>query len=171
MPASDTAPHRAGSPGAPHPLEIAAALCAGSLLTLMLLSNGMMAAHTTPVFASLTAHGVGSVVAALLLGLFWMRRPSAQRGQPRRRAPLWAYLGGVSGALTVVLSTVVVNSSLALTGTLALGLAGQVVLALIFDITGALGLEKRMPRRNDLLALAAIVAGTLLIIFAQGSGQ
>ncbi len=153
MPTSDTAPHRAGSPGAPHPLEIAAALCAGSLLTLMLLSNGMMAAHTTPVFASLTAHGVGSVVAALLLGLFWMRRPSAQRGQPRRRAPLWAYLGGVSGALTVVLSTVVVNSSLALTGTL------------------ALGLEKRMPRRNDLLALAAIVAGTLLIIFARGSGQ
>ncbi|WP_226626665.1 DMT family transporter [Alloyangia pacifica] len=159
----------AEAPRRPHPLEILAALCAGSLLTLMLLSNGMMAAHTTPIFASLTAHGVGSLVAVLLLGVFWVRRPALRRG-PGGRAPLWAYLGGISGALTVVVSTVVVNSSLALTGTMALGLAGQVALALIFDATGALGLERRLPRRNDLLALAAIIVGTLLIIFARGSG-
>ncbi|MBE9637976.1 DMT family transporter [Salipiger mangrovisoli] len=155
-------------PRRPNPLEICAALCAGSLLTLMLLSNGMMAAHTTPIFASLTAHGVGTAVAVLLLALFWLRADKGPKA-PRARAPLWAYLGGISGALTVVVSTVVVNSSLALTGTMALGLAGQVVLALIFDATGALGMERRLPRRNDLLALAAIIAGTLLIIFARGS--
>lgn len=157
----------AAEPRRPHPFELLAALCAGSLLTLMLLSNGMMAAHTTPIFASLTAHGVGTVVAMVLLLLFRLRKPA----QPRvsvGRAPLWAYLGGISGALTVVVSTVVVNSSLALTGTMALGLAGQVLLALLFDATGALGLERRLPRRNDLLALAAIVGGTLLIIFARG---
>ncbi|MCT4370518.1 DMT family transporter [Yangia mangrovi] len=157
----------AEEPRRPHPVEILAALCAGSLLTLMLLSNGMMAAHTTPIFASLTAHGVGTAVAVLLLLLFRLRTPPQPR-MAASRAPLWAYLGGISGALTVVVSTVVVNSSLALTGTMALGLAGQVVLALVFDATGALGLERRLPRRNDLLALAAIVAGTLLIIFARG---
>lgn len=154
----------------PHPLEICAALCAGALLTLMLLSNGMMAAHTTPIFASLTAHGVGSVVAVVLLLALRLRAPAARAGE-RARAPLWAYLGGISGALTVVVSTVVVNSSLALTGTMALGLAGQVVLALLFDCFGALGMERRLPRRNDLMALAAIIAGTLLIIFARGAGQ
>ncbi|WP_353473929.1 DMT family transporter [Salipiger sp. H15] len=160
------------SPGVrpPHPLEICAALCAGALLTLMLLSNGMMAAHTTPIFASLTAHGVGSVVAVVLLLALRLRTPAARPGE-RMRAPLWAYLGGISGALTVVVSTVVVNSSLALTGTMALGLAGQVVLALLFDCFGALGMERRLPRRNDLMALAAIIAGTLLIIFARGAGQ
>ncbi|SDG53400.1 DMT family transporter [Alloyangia pacifica] len=155
-------------PRRPHPLEICAALCAGALLTLMLLSNGMMAAHTTPIFASLTAHGVGSVVAALLLLVFWIRWPARRRGASGR-APIWAYLGGISGALTVIISTVVVNSSLALTGTMALGLAGQVVLALLFDCFGALGLERRLPRRNDLLALASIIVGTLLIIFARGN--
>ena len=103
----------------------------------------------------------------VLLLLFRLRKPVQGRASVGR-APLWAYLGGISGALTVVVSTVVVNSSLALTGTMALGLAGQVLLALLFDATGALGLERRLPRRNDLLALAAIVGGTLLIIFARG---
>lgn len=157
-------------PRPPRPLEICAALCAGALLTLMLLSNGMMAAQTTPIFASLTAHGVGSVVAVgLLLALRFRRRPP--NVLPRPRAPLWAYLAGISGALTVIISTVVVNSPLALTGTMALGLAGQVVLALLFDCFGALGLERRLPRRNDLLALGAIILGTLLIIFAREGVQ
>ncbi|WP_134679023.1 DMT family transporter [Paracoccus ravus] len=150
------------------PLEIVAALATGGLLTLMLLSNSAMAAHTSPLFSSLTAHGTGSVVAALALLAIRQRRLAGTR--PTRRAPLWAYLGGVSGALTVMLTSQAANSSLALTGTLAIGLAGQVVLALAFDCFGALGIQKRLPRRKDLIALGAILAGTLLIIRARGMG-
>ncbi|MDS9470070.1 DMT family transporter [Paracoccus sp. MBLB3053] len=171
------APSRLASPSSagaapPRLIEIVAALATGSLLTLMLLSNSTMAAHTTPLFSSLTAHGVGTVVAGIVLAALWpMHRTGTGRSaRSPGRAPLWAYLGGLSGALTVMLTSSAANSMLALTGTLAIGLAGQVVLALIFDCLGAMGLEKRLPRRKDLFALAAIVAGTILIIFARGMG-
>lgn len=161
-------PDQRQPPAPPRPFEIAAALGTGGLLTLMLLSNSTMAAHTSPLFSSLTAHAVGSVIAGLALGMMWLRTGSA--GTRRGRPPLWAYLGGLSGALTVMLTSATANSALALTGTLAIGLAGQVVLALAFDLVGAMGLERRRPRRRDLVALLAIIAGTLLIILARGIG-
>lgn len=151
---------------APRLSEICAALATGGLLTFMLFSNSTMAAYTTPLFSSLTAHGVGTLAAGaalILIRVFWrMERPVE-----RPPAPLWAYLGGVSGALTVILTSLTANSVLALTGTLALGLVGQVVLALLFDRFGVMGL-RRTPTRNDLMSLALIVAGTLLIIFSRG---
>ncbi|MFH5774916.1 DMT family transporter [Paracoccus broussonetiae] len=170
----DVATPPPASPGAtaraPRPIEIVAALATGALLTFMLLSNSIMAAHTTPLFSSLTAHAVGSVVAgaALIGARLWRRGRGSAPPRPRGNVPLWAYLGGISGALTVMLTSSTANSALALTGTLAIGLAGQVVLALIFDCLGAMGLERRLPRRQDLLALVAIIAGTMLIIHARG---
>lgn len=83
---------------------------------------------------------------------------------------MWAYLGGIAGAALVMLTSWSVNSPLALTGTLALGLAGQVMLALVFDCVGALGIERRVPKRNDLVALATIIVGTVLIILGRGIG-
>lgn len=158
-------------PRAPRPVEILAALATGGLLTLMLLCNSAIAAHTSPLFSSLSAHGVGTIAAILALGLM--------RGRPKRRTPktpvmarprvpLWAYLGGVSGAITVMLTSAAANSDLALTGTLALGLVGQVALALLFDRFGMMGIARRLPSRNDLISLVLIIAGTLLIIFARG---
>jgi transporter family-2 protein len=81
------------------------------------------------------------------------------------RAPLWAYLGGVSGAATVILTSVTVNTALALSGTLAFGLAGQVAFGLVADRFGLLGLPRRKPRLTDLVALALIISGSLILIF------
>lgn len=168
-------PHQAspaqpsGGPPAPSLIEIGAALATGGLLTLMILFNGTMAAHTTPLFASFTAHGVGTIAAAIALAIVWWRRGAADQAAGRGgRLPFWIYLGGISGAVTVMLTSWTVNSPLALTGTLALGLAGQVVLALIFDTAGAFGLKRRRPKRSDILALAAIFSGTGLIILGRG---
>ncbi|ADO42066.1 hypothetical protein EIO_0918 [Ketogulonicigenium vulgare Y25] len=59
----------ASSPGI---FEIGIALATGGLMTIMLLSNSLMAAHTTPLFSSLTAHGVGAVALVLAgLGRCW----------------------------------------------------------------------------------------------------
>lgn len=143
--------------------DLAVALGTGGLLTFMVLLNGLMAAHTTAFFSSVAAHGTGTVAAALALAILWRRQP---RGGVR--APLWAYLGGLSGAVTVMLTSVTVNSALALTGTLALGLAGQVAFGLVCDRFGLLGLPRRLPSGRDLAALALIVAGALLVIFAGG---
>lgn len=144
------------------PLDLVCALGTGGLLTLMVLFNGALADFTTPFFSSLAAHGTGTVAAAF--ALIFLGRGSAQQGLGR--APLWAYLGGLSGAVTVMLTSVTVNSVLALSGTLALGLAGQVVFGLAADRFGLFGLPRRKPTAQDIGALVLIVGGALLIIFS-----
>lgn len=149
------------------PVDILAALLTGGLLTFMVLLNGLMAAHTTPFFASLAAHGTGTAAAGLVLAVLALTGPG--RRAVGGRAPLWAYLGGLSGAVTVMLTSVTVNSALALTGTLALGLAGQVGFGLVCDRFGLFGLARRDPTPRDLAALGLIGAGALLVIFAGGA--
>lgn len=147
------------------PVDLVAAFATGGLLSLMVLSNGTLAAETTPFFSSLAAHGTGTVAAALLLALL-----PAARSVVGPRAPLWAYLGGMSGAVTVILTGVTMNSALALTGTLALGLAGQVAFSLAADRWGLFGMPRRRPTPRDLIAVAIISGGSLAII-ASGAAS
>jgi transporter family-2 protein len=147
----------------PAALPFLAAFGTGGLLTLMVHFNGTLAAHGTALFASWAAHGTGTVVALILL-LTWrrLRTGTAGGGGP---APLWAYAGGASGAVTVMLTSVTVNSALALSGTLALGLAGQMLFSLAADRWGMFDLPRRNPDRRDLATIGLIVAGSLVIIF------
>lgn len=146
------------------PLDLIAALVTGGLLSFMVMLNGLMSSYTTPFFSSLAAHGTGTIAAAIALAILWRKRPV--RTGAGKRAPLWAYAGGISGAVTVMLTSTTVNSPLALTGTLALGLAGQVVLGLVCDRFGLLGMARRDPTKRDFAALVFVLAGALLIIFA-----
>ncbi len=145
------------------PFDLLVAIATGGLLTLMVLFNGALAAFTTPFFSSLAAHGTGTIAAAL--ALLFLGKSAAKPGLGR--APLWAYLGGISGAVTVMLTSITVNSVLALSGTLALGLAGQVVFGLLADRFGLLGMQRRTPTMRDIGALVLIVGGSLLIIFSE----
>lgn len=155
----------------PQAPEILAALATGGLMTFMLLTNSTLAAHTTPVFSSLAAHGVGTLAAVLALAVLRLRSGALAGHAGHGRAPLWAYLGGISGAVTVAVTSAAANSALALTGTLALGLAGQAVLALVCDRFGLLGLPRRPLHRADVLSLVLIGAGTLLVVFARGAAE
>lgn len=146
-----------------HPLYFAAAFGTGGLLSLMVLFNGTLAAFGSLFFASWVPHLTGSVAA--LLFLLVLRPKRAQVARP----PLWVYLGGVSGAVTVMLTSATLNSALALSGTIALGLAGQMVFSLFADMRGLFGLPQRMPVRRDFVALALIVAGSLILIFFGSS--
>lgn len=151
-------------PAHSNPLHLLIALASGGLLTLMVQLNGAMAAHTGGIFASLTAHATGTFAALLFLALLPRAAPVAGVS-PRRKAPLWAYLGGISGAATVILTSVAVNSPLALSGTLALGLGGQAIFGLVADRFGLFGLPVRIPDRRDLASLLLILAGSGIIIF------
>lgn len=158
-------------PTVPRPtlVPVLAAFATGCLLTLMVHFNGELGRYGTPVFASWAAHGTGTVAAAIWLGLFWIAtRASPFASGGRAKAPLWAYLGGVSGAITVILTSIAVNSPLALSGTLALGLAGQVGFGLVADRWGLFGLPRRQSDLRDYAALALIVAGSAVIIFSAG---
>jgi transporter family-2 protein len=140
------------------------AFIAGCVLTLMVLFNGQLAAGGTALFSSWAAHGTGTVAALIFLGIIVLRRKGLPRAS-KTRAPLWAYFGGLSGALTVVLTSTTVNSALALSGTLALGLAGQMIFSLGADRWGLFGLPKRKPGAREMAAIALIAAGSLIIIF------
>ena len=144
---------------APHLFHFAAAFGAGGLLTLMVLFNGTLAVNGSLFFASWVPHLTGSFAALILLALLRPRRASPVRG------PLWAYLGGISGGITVMLTSFTVNTALALSGTIALGLAGQMLFSLFADMRGLFGMPQRTPGARDLAALALITAGSLILIF------
>lgn len=144
------------------PFDLAAAFLSGGLLTFMVLLNGRLSLSGGPLFASWAAHGTGSVAAIVLVLLL---RPANGTGAASSgRAPLWAYLGGVSGAVTVMLSSITVNTALALSGTLALGLAGQVGFSLLADRFGLFGFPRRQPDLRDMAAVGCICAGSLILI-------
>jgi transporter family-2 protein len=141
------------------PLHLLAALGTGGLLSLMVLCNAEITRHAGALMGSLVPHATGTVAAGLVLALL------ARRAAPNGAAPLWAYLGGVSGALTVMLSSVAANTALALSGTLALGLVGQAGFGLAADRWGLLGLPRRRATARGLLSLALILAGSAILIF------
>lgn len=152
----------ATSPSRPHLFYLAAAFGTGGLLSLMVLFNGTLAAYGSLFFASWVPHLTGTVAAVLFLLVLRPKRAEAQR------PPLWVYLGGISGAVTVMLTSATLNSALALSGTIALGLAGQMAFSLFADMRGLFGLPQRVPVRRDYLALALIIAGSLILIFFGG---
>ncbi len=125
----------------------------------MLLTNGTLAQYGTLLFSSWVPHLTGTVLAVLILLTMRPARAST------KRPPLWAYLGGVSGGLTVIATSAAMNSALALSGTIALGLAGQILFSLIADAKGLFGLPQRMPSAHDLAGLGLITTGALVIIF------
>lgn len=148
--------------------DTALAFLSGGILALMVLFNGAVAHATTPFFSSLAAHGIGGLAACLALLVARRMQPSPPAAPGIPRAPLWAYLAGISGAATVMLTSMAVNTPLALSGTIALGLAGQAAFALVADRIGLFGMMRRRIGWRDLAAFALVLAGSLLIVFAKG---
>ncbi|RLU80678.1 hypothetical protein CTZ27_34645 [Streptomyces griseocarneus] len=149
--------------------------------------NGTLANHTSSVFGSWVAHGLGAVVALVLVVLtgraFRPGRKSAGGGSgqagegnggagnggsgngQRAAAPLWSYLGGIPGAFTVMLASIAVNSDLELSGTIALMLVGQVLFGIVSDSFGLFGTPRRRLVLADFLVVLSVLVGSALIIF------
>ncbi|SRR6266545_5879179 len=137
------------------------AVAGGVLLALMIEFNSLLARFTSPVYASWVAHGLGGVAALALVAAFARARV---RKLPER-PPLWFYLGGIPGAFTVILAAVAVNSRLALSGTIALMLVGQVVFGMLSDHFGLFRTPRRRLVLMDLVVSIAVLGGSALIIF------
>lgn len=141
------------------------AFAGGVLLALMITFNALMAKHTTPVFASWAAHGLGGLAAMALLAAGAARRaPAASAAGP---APRWSYFGGLPGAMTVVLAGVTINSALGLSGSVAFMLVGQAAFGMASDELGLFGVRRRAVTALDFAAGLVILAGSALIIFGR----
>ncbi|MEU6794082.1 DMT family transporter [Nonomuraea wenchangensis] len=148
-------------------LDWSLAIAGGVLLTLMTQANAVLAGHTDALYASWAAHGLGAVVASILVLALARRAPAAAAAdadESQGRAPLWYYLGGIPGALVVVLSAIAVNSELALAGTIALMLTGQVLFGTASDHLGLLHTPRRRVTPIDLAVAGCVLAGSVLIV-------
>ncbi|WP_249199412.1 DMT family transporter [Photobacterium sp. GJ3] len=91
--------------------------------------------YSSPLTASWIAHGVGAGFAGLVLLCKYAHR-RAHVPKTRGNTPLWAYLGGIPGAFTVVLAAITVNSPLGIAGSLALMLMGQTLIKMFCNLAG-----------------------------------
>jgi bacterial/archaeal transporter family-2 protein len=147
----------------------ALALAAGVVLAMMIDRNSALARHSSPLVASWIAHGIGAA-ASLLFVMAWAiasRRVGGGLAAPSGRGPLWAYFGGIPGAMTVLLAAITVNGPLGLAGTLALMLVGQMIFGMIADGFGWLGMARRTFTRRDLIAATSVIAGSAMIILSR----
>lgn len=146
----------------------------GCLPTIMLFFNSELIGQGGPLLGSWIVHGTGTFAAIVLLLLLSRFRPADRavpegRAVPEVRPPLWAFLGGCSGAVNVMLSSTAVNAGLALSGTQAVALSGQMLFGLAADRWGFLGLPRRALSLADVLPVGLIVAGSLVIILFGSS--
>ena len=150
-----------------HTIDAFLAILGGLLLAFMVRYNSLLAHHSTPVFASGVAHGVGALAAGLIVTLITLKKTQIPAQTVNSKIPLWAHLGGLSGGFTIVLTALTVNSRLVLTGTIALMILGQLVFGLMADLFGFFGAPKRRFVAKDALMLICVFAGSCLIIFSK----
>ena len=77
--------------------------------------------------------------------------------------PLWCYLGGAIGILTIIFS----NSSIPILGVtvqMAISLLGQPLASVIIDHFGLFGLKKYPFTKNNLISIIFIILGTAVMI-------
>jgi len=151
-----------------YPFNLSLALLGGVALASMIAFNSQLAAYSSPLLASWFAHGLGAIVAFLIV-----IAPSVCSGNKfvfcsKLRSPIWAYLGGIPGAFTVFLAAITVNSPLGLSGSIAFIMAGQVLFGIVSDAFGLFGLMKRRIAYREVAALVLIIVGCLITLFGRG---
>ncbi|WP_027708903.1 DMT family transporter [Zooshikella ganghwensis] len=146
------------------------AIAGGVLLALMIEYNSLLAKHTTPYIASWVAHGMGAIVALVLVFLTMMAlrpRQKENKSPPPSKLPVWFYLGGIPGAFTVVLAAIAINGSLSLSEAIALMLVGQVIFGMLSDHFGLFLVLKRRIILKDFLVVTCVLTGSAMIIFGR----
>ncbi|MFC3861499.1 DMT family transporter [Deinococcus antarcticus] len=124
----------------------------GALLPAQFATNSALAGQTgSVVLASAISYSVGAIFLVLLLTLSRQKPDWAAS----RRAPWWAWLGGVIGSAYVV-GSVILTQQLGAALATTLVIASQLITATLLDHFGALGLPRRPmnPLRAAAVGLA-----------------
>jgi bacterial/archaeal transporter family-2 protein len=79
------------------------------------------------------------------------------------RAPWWALLGGLCGAVFVTIAIVTVRT-LGASGLSAAAITGQLVVSVTIDRFGLLGIAKQPIGASRIAGLALLVAGVVLVV-------
>ncbi|KDP93699.1 hypothetical protein ER13_17045 [Brevundimonas sp. EAKA] len=143
----------------PSLIAILVVVLAGGATALQAPTNARLAsAVASPVNAAFISFAVGTTVLGVVAALMQTRPDMAAA----RALPWYAWLGGVYGACFVVAAAWgVPRLGVAMTITLMVG--GQLLLSLILDHFGALGVPRQPLNLGRIAGVGLVLAGVLLV--------
>ncbi len=112
-----------------------------------------------PAMATFVSFAVGALCMLLYCLVTRQAIPSAQTLQ---RVPVWAWFGGVLGTF-IVISIITTTPKLGVGAMIALVIAGQMVMAVILDHYGLLGLAPHPMSAARLAGTILLIAGAVLL--------
>lgn len=133
------------------------AVLAGLVVSVMVLLNGSLSQAFGLYVAAALSHVVGVLFGGIVCAL---RR---EKLRSKGRAPLWAYMGGFAGVLTLLFCNFSFGR-LSMVCIVALGLLGQSLASMLLDGFGWLGTEKRPINRSTLLGFLLALPGVVLML-------
>lgn len=140
---------------------VALALLAGAILPFQAASNalvGRLLGH--PLWGALVSLAVSIMVVVPAL---WVLRAPAPAMAQAAAGPWWLWIGGVLGAIYVA-SAAAVTPRLGAGGFLVCVVAGQIVVSVLVDHFGLMGLGARPVNATRLTGVALILGGVLLVV-------
>ena len=133
---------------------------AGCLVGMQAPINSRLGRTVGSIEAATISFLVGTV--ALVLILLVVRGGLGNLGQVGR-APWWALVGGLLGAVYVSVALVAVRT-LGASGLTAVVITGQLVISVVIDRFGLLGVAKQQIGASRIAGLVLLVAGVTLVV-------
>lgn len=136
------------------------ALGAGCVIAVQAAVNSRLGRELgNPALATLASFATGTVLMVLYCLVVRTQVPPSAA---LLRIPVWAWFGGVLGAFYVG-AVILTTPKLGVGSMVGLTVAGQMVMALILDHFGLLGLERHPVSPGRLLGMALLIAGVVLL--------
>ena len=136
------------------------ALFAGSLLPIQAALNSKMGkAINNPIAAAFISFAVGSIA---LFCYLVVTKQSFNLGIAYKEAPWYAWLGGVLGTFYVA-GSIMILPRLGVALTFSLVIVGQLLIALIMDHYGLLGVAVKSINLYRILGVICLITGVILI--------
>ena len=141
-------------------LAVLVGVGAGALVGLQAPINSRLARSVGTVQAATFSFMVGTI-ALVLIASFWAGGLGGlgQLG----RAPWWALVGGLLGAVYVTVALVAVRT-LGASGLTAVVITGQLLISVAIDRFGLVGVAKQQIGVGRIVGLALLVAGVVLVV-------
>lgn len=137
------------------------AVIAGAILPVQATFNAKMAKFAaSPVLAALLSFATGTI-ALILYALFTQPNITAQLASARQ-APIYVWLAGLLGAFYVV-GSVAILPRLGVALTFSLIIAGQMLITVVIDHYGLLGVPVKMINLPRIIGILLIIGGVILI--------
>lgn len=147
------------APGIASLLAMLAVVLAGGATALQAPTNARLAtAVASPVNAAFVSFAVGTAALGILAAILHARPDIAAS----KALPWYAWVGGLYGAIFVVAAAWAVPR-LGVATTITLMVAGQLMISLVLDHFGALGVPQAPISLTRLAGVALVIGGVLLV--------